>query len=245
MRDFNIFGEDSKNPDKSRVLPPIPTKKSYKTMSDAEIEDTIDKIKRLSNRAVVCLITGKNIEKNNVEQFSWALYLLEQALNHTRELANELVNEECHEIKQVDFPVESSKIAIKNSWISIDLPLLVPKRKANQHTTYYCDKLEELLKNIDIPPRLKTEKVAITFLHCYKNEHANWTKRDHDNLDVKWIIDALNNHFFIDDGPFRTSLYHHTATDFRDHTVLFLVPMVEFPSFISERIPEWENGKVR
>lgn len=61
MRDFNIFGEDSKNPDKSRVLPPIPTKKSYKTMSDAEIEDTIDKIKRLSNRAVACLITGKNI----------------------------------------------------------------------------------------------------------------------------------------------------------------------------------------
>lgn len=246
IKDFDIFGEDSENPYKSSVLPPeIVVKEQFRTMTVLEVESTIDKIKRLSNRAVSCLITGKNLEKNNVEQFSWALYLLEQALHHTRELANELENGDYLEQIPVDFPVESSKTTVEKDRISIDLPLLVPKRKPNQHTTYYSDKLEKMLKKVDIPHRLQTEKVAITLLHCYKNDHAKWAKRDHDNLDVKWLVDALNNYFFVDDGPFRTSLYHHTVADSRDHTVVYLVPILDFPAFISEKIPEWENGEVR
>ena len=244
INDFDIFGDNIEKADKSNISPPkIDAKKGFHTMSILEVETTIERIRRLSNRSVSCLITGKNLEKSNVEQFSWAIYLLEQALLSARELANEFENEGYDERKLIDYEQGSSTITIENNLVSIDLPLLVPKRKASQHTSYYCDKLDRMLKSETIPDCLKSEKVAIIFLHCYEKRHAEWAKRDHDNLEIKWIIDALNNHFFVDDGPFRTSLYNHTVVDSYDHTVVYIMPISDFPGFLLRVIPVWEEMK--
>lgn len=243
--DFDIFG-DSKEAGEPGIFPPeIIIKSPSNCMSEREVENSLERVKTLSERAFTCLKAGRNLDSNNVEEFSWAIYLLEQALYHARTLANELEKETPGVRKPLEISEIHSIVTVEQDKISLDLPILVPKRLASQHTSYYSDTLERMLKNIKIPERLKSEKVAIILLHCYKNEHAKWAKRDHDNLEVKWLIDALNNHFFIDDGPFRTSLYHHSTIDLMDHTVVYLVPLEDFPVFLARKIPEWERLKAR
>ena len=95
-----------------------------------------------------------------------------------------------------------------------------------------------------IPTEYKEENIAIIFLHCYQKNHASWAKKDHDNIEIKWIIDALNNHFFIDDGPFRTSLYHHSTIDEVDHTCIYLVPFWNLIDFLKVHFPKWETKKI-
>lgn len=244
ISNFDIFGDNREKADKFDIFPPkIDVQNGFHTMSILEVETTIERIKKLSKRAISCLITGKNLENNNIEQFSWAIYLLEQALLGARELANEFENEGYDDSNLIDYNQDLSAIKIENSLVSIDLPLLIPKRKASQHTTYYCEKLDRMLKGKVIPECLKSKKVAIIFLHCYEKRHAEWAKRDHDNLEIKWIIDALNNHFFVDDGPFRTSLYNHTTVDSHDHTVVYIMPILDFPDFLSRNIPIWDEVK--
>jgi len=240
INNFNIFGEESS--EETNISPPEIKQNHPFTMTALEVESMLERVKRLSERAVSCLVSGRNLEKNNVEKFSWAMYLMEQAMIDIRKLANEFENEENSNYKGIDFNEYLATVDINKDIVSLDLPLLVPKRIASQHTNYYCNKLDDLLKDKKIPESLKNQKVAIVFLHCYEKSHAKWAKRDHDNLEIKWIIDALNNHFFIDDGPFRTSLYNHSTVDIRDHTVIYLMPIIEFPDFISEKIPIWEKA---
>lgn len=244
--DFDIFGDKTGGPSvNGGELPKIPPKASGSAMDELEAEGMITKIRGLCKRAISCVVTAKNLPSNNVEQFSWAIYLMEKALLYIRELANEYENEGTETRFENDMSEKDPQIVMNGNTVMLDFPILMPKRRPNLRTSYYTDRLDQALKGCDIPDCLKEQKVVIAFLHCYQKNHAAWAKRDHDNIDLKWIVDALNNHFFIDDGPFRTSLYNHSMIDEYDHTRIYLIPIEEFPRFLAENIPVWDHEKVR
>lgn len=239
---FDIFGSKMEGTALDSEPPEIIIAKDKCSSSGLEIDATIDKIKELSCRSVTCLRTAKNKGKSNVEEISWSIYLLEKALLHSRSVAYELCDGDINTAISRDLC--TVEIELFPDIIQIDMPILLPKRQVNLRTKYYDDAFKRALEDKIIPCRFCNEKVAMVFLHCYEETHALWSKRDHDNIDMKWIIDTLNNYFFIDDGPFQTSLYHHSTMDYRDHTLIYLVPIMELGDFLSQNIPNWESRKM-
>lgn len=242
VEDFDVFGDDGGG--SNHEEPPEIIIKDTGAMSYLEINAHVEKVENLCKRAVSCLKTAIRSEKESVDNVSWAAYLLEKSLICVRELGNEIIpgKEVQDRRKHGDYMID---IKIEEGYILMDFPVLMPKRNQNLKTCYYTDSVDRALKNIKIPTEYCEENVTIIFLHCYKYDHAKWAKKDHDNIEIKWIIDALNNHFFIDDGPFRTSLYNHSTIDTEDHTVIYLVPMSKIGEFLKTHIILWEKQKVR
>lgn len=232
---FSSYGKGFKSP-----VTTFEPKESLYTMTKLQAEQSINDVDRYCKRAVSSLKTAHNTPYENVEYFSSAVYLLEQAIQTVRGLAAEYEHSVVP-IQERPLPIDGAiKVWVKQKWIEIELPMLMPKRVPGLRTAYYTDSIRLALDGKNIPKKYQKEKIAISFLHCYKADHALWAKRDHDNLEVKWIIDALNDYFFIDDGPFRTSLFHQSVIDKRDKTLIYLVPQKGFTDFLAAMMPRWE-----
>lgn len=242
--DFVVF-DSFKNMKSSYENAPfslVPSSKPKEKSNSDYINGLINEVSRYSERSVKCLKAAQK-EENNIESLSWAAYLLEKSIENVRKIASFISSGDEETVKSKSKNPFRISVDIAESYICFEMPLLMPKRKANLKTDYYNAELDHALHNISLPEQYLNSNVAIIFLHCYNREHAKWLKKDHDNIDVKWFVDALNNHFFIDDGPFRTSLYHHSTVDKTDHTYVYLVPIEQLPEFLKSNIPAWEMQK--
>jgi len=235
--DFDIFSDD--NTSKDNVTPPKIIRKEESGMTSLEIDAAIDTINGLCKRAVSSLKTAKNNHFNNLEDSSWGIYLLEKALLSARTVVNEIVCSTDNIIASKSLEHSTISVEVSESFIKLLFPILLNKRKQNLRTEYYPSSVESVLKNITIPDKFKTKHISIIFLHCYEIGHSVWAKRDHDNIDLKWVVDTLNNHFFIDDGPFRTNLLNFSTIDDEDKTIIYLVPTTILPAFLEEHLPIW------
>jgi Holliday junction resolvase RusA-like endonuclease len=241
---FDVFGDKTSVNNREHSEPPEITVRTNQCMSGFETENIIETINGLCKRAVSCIKAAKIERVNNINNLSWAAYLLEKALISVRMLSNEFGHETEDTTFSNDLDNATIQVNIKENLIILDFPILFPKRKPNLKTQYYPDVLKKAIGDTEIPSRFRHEHITIVFLHCYEKSHATWAKKDHDNIDLKWIIDAMNDHFFIDDGPFRTSLFNHSCVDIRDHTLIYLVPTCDIGSFLIDRINKWEIGDV-
>ena len=61
INNFNIFGEESS--EETNISPPEIKQNHPFTMTALEVESMLERVKRLSERAVSCLVSGRNLEK--------------------------------------------------------------------------------------------------------------------------------------------------------------------------------------
>ena len=65
--------------------------------------------------------------------------------------------------------------------------------------------------------------------HRYDKSRPEREYRDHDNIEMNAIIDALALYTLYDDAPLRCEHHYCSLTDDRDATTILLVPQPEFP----------------
>lgn len=232
MNDFNIF-KQIKSGVPGEKKDDLIGKLDKKTI---DVNKEIEAIERYSDRAIKYLKNANLNQINNIEYLSSAVDLLEKTVLLARQISCDICNEVVEKIEKIIIDNATIKIEKEANWIKIDLPLLMPKRKYNIRNTYYKAELANAVSVKKLSPEITEDIMCICFIHCYEETHFTWRKKDHDNIDVKWIIDAINNFFLIDDGPLETALFHYSTIDTHDHTLVYLVPLKDFTTFFENKI---------
>ena len=237
---FNSWKRD--NQGESKSFPDMLIEQDKNTeFSNKLIDEIINFLQRAASN--LRALTHKDFYK--IDDLSWSAHLLENALYNIRILSYLTKDNASNTSEVIAEKLSISPISVVNTddYIKLDFPIIMRKRKPGTKTTYYDLSLKESMSGVPIPPQYTSQNITMVFLHCYKKEHVDLVRKDHDNIDLKWMIDALNNYFFIDDGPFRTCLFQNSIIDDTDHTVIYLVPTSHLGEFLIKKIPEWEQKR--
>lgn len=99
---------------------------------------------------------------------------------------------------------------------------IVRARYLNAFTEYFKDKRYAVYD----------KKAVICFIHHFSTEH---NVRDHDNFEIKFIIDALATYLLVDDSSKYCSHYMDYVLDKKDYTEIFVVPISHFAIFANNK----------
>lgn len=120
-------------------------------------------------------------------------------------------------------------------WFSIRLPMLLPKKEKAKR-----DYLNGLIypvfyKYFDAfrirVPRFKN--CVIIYRHVYAYDRPERMYRDHDNIEVNQITDAVAMFVMRDDGPTMCSHYHCMARAPESRTEVYVIPKEDFVKWLS------------
>ena len=122
----------------------------------------------------------------------------------------------------------------QEGWLSVRLPHLLPRKERERKGEIGSN---EYLRGI-LPPALnrffkgnlptRFGDCVIIFRHIYDKEHPERKKRDHDNIEINFVIDAIANHVMKDDGALECRHYYCRAAGIEERTEIYVVPENEF-----------------
>ncbi|MEG0768043.1 MAG: DUF6100 family protein, partial [Clostridia bacterium] len=70
---------------------------------------------------------------------------------------------------------------------------------------------------------------VLTVCHRYDRNRPERELRDHDNIELNAVVDALALYVLYDDAPLRLEHHYCSIKDDRDATTMLLVPQSAFP----------------
>lgn len=116
-------------------------------------------------------------------------------------------------------------------WFGIDMPALLPKKERGgvdyiRHSLYLA--LDAYFKGRE---RLRVGDCVLTVCHRYSRDRPERAYRDHDNIELNAVVDALAMYALHDDAPLRCSHFYCSTVDSRDAATVLLVPKASFPLY--------------
>ena len=241
MNNFKRFSipSDSNPASNPFDLLPLTKENTPHPMDNAQTEASLHS---LCERASICIKKAASASdiKERSEQFSWAVYLLEKSISLVRNMA---IENNCdplfsvYESEEGYFP--GIYAYVEDGILTFDLPILLPKRNSNQKTDYYVKGIEHALQEVNLCCVPHEGCLCIVFLHCYDRHKYLREIRDHDHIEIKWIIDALNTFLLTEDNPLYLNHYSQSTLDERNHTLIYLVPANEIGDFLNQHYESW------
>ena len=115
-----------------------------------------------------------------------------------------------------------------DGWFGVDMPALLPKKEHGgadyiRQNLYLA--LGEYFKSRD---KLRLDACVLVVCHRYDRKRPERAYRDHDNIELNAIVDALALYALYDDGPLRCEHHYCSLQDDRDATTVLLVPQDAF-----------------
>jgi len=126
-----------------------------------------------------------------------------------------------------------------NGIVEIILPCLIPKRKSKPteflSEPFYAA-MSQFISSRQLPFE-RFEDCVICITHVYDKSLFNKRRiRDHDNLEIKGIIDVINLFMLIDDSGNRCDIYNSSEVADSDTTRISVMKKDMFPEWIYNHI---------
>lgn len=124
-------------------------------------------------------------------------------------------------------------VSCSNDVIHIKMNSLLPK-KENERAGYIRTNLIVALKhycennNVEII----TEPVVVVFKHNYSDKHRMW--RDHDNVEINVVMDALALYFLSDDTSKSCDHFYFSSPSDYDNTDIYIIKQTKFHKWLSD-----------
>jgi len=159
----------------------------------------------------------------------------EQLIQKLRRLVYETTN-----IPKVEYLTQAAgaldiKISEDDGIVEIVLPCLIPKRK-NKSNDFIADPLFGALSQFIFDrhePFKKFEHCVICITHVYDKALMSRRRiRDHDNMEIKGIIDVINLFLLTDDMGSLCDIYSASEIADDDYTRITIVEKDIFPEWI-------------
>jgi hypothetical protein len=119
--------------------------------------------------------------------------------------------------------------------VEITIPCLLPWRKSKP-TDFIIDPLQEILSCFvdEWQPHFERfEHCVICFTHVYDAERfRKWGTRDHDNIEIKPIIDSINLFLLTDDAGSLCNIYNSSEVGESNLTRISIMKQDMFPEWI-------------
>jgi len=122
-------------------------------------------------------------------------------------------------------------------WFGVIMPTLLPKKnRGHKNSTYYiCDFLYPAMQNFFRGKQpVRYTDCVIFFRHIYQRDRPERQYRDHDNIEVKAVIDVVALYVLFDDSPLRCSHYYCSAPGDDNRTEVLVIPQNEFGAWIAD-----------
>lgn len=122
----------------------------------------------------------------------------------------------------------------EEGWFYLRMPILLP-RKEKSPRTYLRGFLYPALAAFarERPPIRYRDSVMI-FRHIYDRNRPEREYRDHDNIELNTVVDAIAMFFLVDDTPFECRHYYCSVVGDEESTEVFIVPRNEFGVWLSQ-----------
>ncbi len=119
----------------------------------------------------------------------------------------------------------------EEGWFGLRFPALLPKKEKGsseyiRHSLYLA--LGEYFKKND---RVRFRDCVLVIRHVYSERRPERQWRDHDNIEVNAVVDAVALYVLRDDNAKDCSHFYCSASGELDETHLFVIPKDEFVDF--------------
>ena len=133
----------------------------------------------------------------------------------------------------------------EEGWFYLCMPILLP-RKEKSPRNYLRGFLYPALASFAwerLPIRYRD--CVMIFRHTYDRNRPEREYRDHDNIELNTVVDAVAMFFLVDDTPFECRHYYCSVVGEEESTEVFIVPRNEFGAWLSQEKNIRKSNKVK
>ena len=140
-------------------------------------------------------------------------------------------------------PVEIRLTA--EGWFYLRMPILLP-RKEKSSRSYLRGFLYPALASFarERPP-IRYRDCVMIFRHTYDRNRPEREYRDHDNIELNTVVDAVTMFFLVDDTPFECRHYYCSVVGDEESTEVFIVPRNAFGVWLAQEKNIRKSNKVK
>ena len=128
---------------------------------------------------------------------------------------------------------------MEEGWFYLRMPILLP-RKEKSSRSYLRGFLYPALEKFTYgKPKIRYRNCVLIFRHVYDKNRPEREYRDHDNIELNTVVDAIAMFFLVDDAPLECRHYYCSAAGEEEMTEVYIVPRDDFESWLAmEKEPE-------
>lgn len=120
-------------------------------------------------------------------------------------------------------------------WFCIRMPMLLPKKESKASREYLNSwlypALSDYFRKLLVP---MGRRCVIIYRHVYAPDRAKSMYRDHDNIEIKQVTDAIAMFAVVDDSPGYCNNYHCSTRGTPSRTEVYVVPKDDFPKWLAQ-----------
>ncbi len=116
----------------------------------------------------------------------------------------------------------------EEGWFSLRMPILLPRKEKSSRSYLRGILYPALEKFTQGKPMIRYRNCVLIFRHVYDRNRPEREYRDHDNIELNTVVDAIAMFFLVDDTPLECRHYYCSAAGDTERTEVYIVPRVEF-----------------
>ena len=134
----------------------------------------------------------------------------------------------------------------EEGWFCLRIPILLP-RKEKCSRSYLRGYLYPALERFTYgKPKIRYRNCVLIFRHVYDRNRPEREYRDHDNIELNTVVDAIAMFFLVDDTPLECAHFYCSAAGDKERTEVYIVPRAGFESWLAmDNSPEKLRKKLR
>lgn len=121
----------------------------------------------------------------------------------------------------------------REGWFCLRMPMLLPRKEKtsrNYIRGYLYPALERFVRE---KGWIRYPDCVLIFRHIYDRKRPERYYRDHDNIELNTVVDAVSMFLLVDDTPMRCRHYYCSAAATNEHTEVYIVPKDDFPQWLA------------
>lgn len=120
----------------------------------------------------------------------------------------------------------------EEGWLKLQMPILLP-RKEKSSRSYIRGFLYPALEQFAFTrEKIRYRNCVLIFRHVYERNRPEREYRDHDNIELNTVVDAIAMFFLVDDTPLECRHYYCSAAGNAEKTEVYIVPRAEFQHWL-------------
>ena len=121
----------------------------------------------------------------------------------------------------------------EEGWFYLRMPILLPRKEKSPRTYQRGFLYPALAAFARERPPIRYRDCVMIFRHIYDRNRPEREYRDHDNIELNTVVDAVAMFFLVDDTPFECRHYYCSVVGDAESTEVFIVPRNEFAVWLA------------
>ena len=127
----------------------------------------------------------------------------------------------------------------EEGWFCLRMPILLPRKEKSSRSYLRGLLYPDLMRFTCGKPKIRYRNCVLIFRHIYDQTRPEREYRDHDNIELNTVVDAIAMFFLVDDTPLECRHYYCSTAGHEERTEVYIVPRADFEIWLAmENSPE-------